>query len=121
MRLIVHENGDQEVVGLTPAETAELEQMAIVTPPPDWAGLLKDLRGSEPWAKSFAAASTSIAANSAWTLLYGTLTGTRHLPDLMFAIGALRSAMVATEGGDFTEAEVNTINAIMTSRGFPAL
>lgn len=99
----------------------------VVFPPfipigPDWAGLLSDLRGSEVWAKSFVAASTSIAANSAWTLLYSTLTGTnRHFPDLMFSIGALRNAMAATEGGDFTADQVATINTIMTNRGFPEI
>ena len=89
---------------------------------PDWSGLLSDLRGSDVWEKTFRAASSSSAANAAWTLLYGTLTGTnRYLPDLMFSIGALRSAMAATEGGDFTEAQVSTINAIMSDRGFPSI
>lgn len=95
----------------------------IVIPPigPNWAGLLSDLRGSEAWAKSFGAASVSIAANSAWTLLYGTVTNTKHLPDLMFSIGALRSAMASSEVGDFTDSEIDSINAIMTDRGFPEI
>ena len=89
---------------------------------PNWSGLLSDLRGSEVWEKSFIAASTSIAANAAWTLLCSTLTGTNmHLPDLMFSIGALRVAMINTEGGDFTADQVATINTIMADRGFPEI
>lgn len=89
---------------------------------PNWSGLLSDLRGSEVWEKSFIAASTSIAANAAWTLLCSTLTGTnRHLPDLMFSIGALRAAMINSEVGDFTADQVATINTIMVDRGFPEI
>lgn len=100
-----------------------LPQITFITPyVPDWSGLLSDLTGSEVWAKSFVAASTSLPANAAWTILCGTLTGiNRSVPTLMFAIGALRAAMVNTEDGDFTEAQVNTINEIMADRGFPAI
>lgn len=123
-------NGSLELIPTKPdgayqwdgSEWVEIPTVTFITQyGPDWSGLLSDLRGSEAWAKSFMAASTSIAANAAWTLLYGTVTNTKHLPDLMFAIGALRIAMVDTEGGDFTEAQVNTINAIMADRGFPSI
>ena len=54
---------------------------------PDWSGLLSDLRGSEVWAKSFVAASNSLAANTAWTLLCSTLTGiSRSVPDLLWLL-----------------------------------
>jgi hypothetical protein len=69
---------------------------------PDWDGLVSNLRSSDIWEKSFKAASMSIAANSAWTLLYGTLTSTKHLQDLIFAITALRSAMAMTDEGDLS-------------------
>jgi hypothetical protein len=88
---------------------------------PDWDGLASDLRSSDIWAKSFKAASISIVANSAWTLLYGTLTSTKHLQDLMFAITALRSAMAMTDEGDFTKSQIKELNKIMESRGFPKI
>lgn len=88
---------------------------------PDWVGLISDLRGSQIWVKSFEAASTSIAANSAWTLLYGTLTTTNNLDDLAFSISSLRSAMKLTDGGDFTKAQLKSLNKMMTDRGFPEI
>ena len=115
-------DGDYQWNGL---EWVEIPPI-VFTPPspigPDWDGLLSDLRGSEVWAKSFVAASTSIAANSAWTLLCSTLMGTnKHVPDLIFAIGALRAAMAATDDGDYTKTQVTAINKIMIDRGFPKI
>lgn len=89
---------------------------------PNWEGLLSDLRCSEVWAKSFVAASSSLPANAAWTVLYSTLTGiSRSLPDLMYAVGALRLAMIASGEGDFTDDQVVIINTIMINRGFPKI
>lgn len=113
--------GDYQWDGSEWVEIPPIDLTFITQYGPDWSGLLSDLRGSEVWEKSFIATSTSIAANSAWTLLYGTVTNTKHLPDLMFSIGALRNAMVNTEGGDFTADQVATINTIMTNRGFPTI
>lgn len=83
----------------------------------DWDGLLADLRGTELWRRTFEAASTSIAANAAWTVLQNTLTSTRHPEDFEFAIGALRSAMAAGNG-DFTQNQVETLNRLLSDRSF---
>lgn len=83
----------------------------------DWDGLLGDLRGSDIWRRSFEAASTSIAANAAWTLLQSTLVSTRHPDDFKFAIEALRQAMRASTG-DFTKSQVVDLNEILSKRNF---
>jgi hypothetical protein len=93
-------------------------QEVIASQASDWEGLLSDLRSSVFWQKAFQAASTSLPANAAWTVLQSSLTATRHSEDFEFAIGALRRAMAAGDGGDFTQNQIKMLNKMLADRGF---
>lgn len=85
----------------------------------NWDGLLTELRGSAFFAKCFGAAERTLKANAAWTLLYGTLTRTHHLEDLMFSLFKMREAMSGIAAiGDFTDEEIEQVNKILTESGF---
>lgn len=57
-----------------------------------WRSLLDKLRGSDVWEAAFTASFKSLRAQSAWTLLYGTITSTNNIQDLAFAVSALIDA-----------------------------
>ncbi len=85
----------------------------------NWNALLAEMRGSLFFAKCFNAAERTLKANAAWTLLYGTLTRTNDLNDLMFSLIKMREAMSGIAAiGDFTIAEIDQINQILTQSGF---
>lgn len=88
-------------------------------PTANWEGLIAALRGTPIWAKTFSAAGRTVKANAAWTLLYGTLTATRNLEDLQFAIAEMRGAMRGVSAiGDFTPEELATLNQLLQDHGF---
>lgn len=71
-----------------------IDVSAIVSLNP-WQTLLDKLRGSEVWEAAFSASVKSLRAQSAWTILYGTITSTNNLQDLAFSLGALIDAAPA--------------------------
>jgi hypothetical protein len=85
----------------------------------NWNGLLMALRGSSFFAKCFESAERTLKANAAWTLLYGTLTRTHNLEDLMFSLFKMREAMRGIAAiGDFTPGEIEQMNQILEANGF---
>jgi hypothetical protein len=65
---------------------------------PDWEGFANALRGGPIWAKFYNAGTKDLRCNLAGTLLLNTLTGTRNLADLEFAIAELLAAMDEAAG-----------------------
>lgn len=86
-------------------------------PEPDWS-LAGHLRGSQIFAKSFAAASEVLPASTAFNLLLSSLQW-QNLNDLRFAFNALRAAMPSTTAGDFTVEELQTVSDLLTQHNFP--
>lgn len=85
--------------------------VAPVIPEPtivlNWTGLVAGLRGSMVWGKVFEASTRTLKAQSAFTLLYGTLTAVHNLDDLRLAIALIREAMRGIGAiGDFTADEL---------------
>lgn len=86
--------------------------------PANWQGLENMLRASAIWQKAFEVSMLSLPAQSATTLLLSTITSTRNLQDLEFAIGFLRQQMQALPVGDFTTQEITLMNQALEANGF---
>ena len=81
---------------------------------PDWTGFAEALRGGPIWAKFYTAGTKDLRANLAGTLLLTTLTGTRNLADLEFAIAELLEAMDAAAGvTTLTANQKSTLNGLL--------
>lgn len=93
--------GDLPWIELSQAEYEAALAATILPPPPqppeqpeeNWAGLESELRNSPVWARAFDAASRSVRANAAFTLVLTTLTTTHSLTDLRFGWEQLRACM----------------------------
>lgn len=86
---------------------------------PNWKQLENSLRNTPLWAKVFQASTLSLKAQSAYNLLYGSLTTTHNLDDFRFSITFLRASMSEiVEIGDFTTEEISTINALLFNSNF---
>lgn len=84
----------------------------------NWQGLENSLRASPIWQKCFEVSMLSLPAQSATTLLLSTITSTRNLQDLEFAIGFLRQQMQTLPVGDFTTQEITLMNQALEANGF---
>lgn len=82
---------------------------------PDWDGFAAELRGGAIWAKFWAAGKANLECNLAATLLLGTITGTRNIADLNFALSELIAAMDAASG--ITGLTANQKQALSDLRG----
>lgn len=86
---------------------------------PNWLGLVAALRNSAIWAKVFDAASRTLKAQNAFTLLYGTLITVHNLDDLRLAIYLVREAMRGISAiGDFSADELAWIGDRLSENGF---
>jgi hypothetical protein len=85
----------------------------------DWAAFAQRLKGSEAWARVYAASSRTLRANSAFTLLLNTITSGFDTETLAFAIAQIRGAMDDIKTiGDFSESEIDSINEALSLSGF---
>lgn len=110
------------------AEAATVEQRAAAQailddwtdpPEPDWGKLEDSFRGTPLMGRCFVAAGKDLACNAAFTLLYGSITQTRKMPDFIWSLAQLRAAMIANpEIGDFTPAEKSEINTVLEAANF---
>ena len=88
---------------------------------PDWDGFAAALRGGPIWAKFYAAGTKDLRANLAGTLLLNTLTGTRNLADLEFAIAELLAAMAAASGvTELTANQKTTLDGLLVEHRLKA-
>lgn len=86
---------------------------------PNWQALHDALENTPMWARVFGAAGRTIKANAAFTLLLNTITVTRKLPTLEYAIAEMRDALRGIEKiGDFDEAEIASLNELLETTGF---
>ena len=88
---------------------------------PDWEGFAAALRGGPIWAKFYTAGTKDLRCNLAGTLLLNTLTGTRNLADLEFAIAELLAAMAAASGvTELTTNQKNTLDGLLVEHRLKA-
>lgn len=89
------------------------------TPANNWPQLEALLMESAPWDRVYQASGRTIKSSAAFTLLLNTITVSRRLPTLEFAIGEMRSAMAGLTGiGDFTAEEIAEINGYLEAAKF---
>lgn len=89
------------------------------TPANNWPKLEALLMESAPWDRVYQASGRTIKSSAAFTLLLNTITVSRRLQTLEFAIGEMRSAMAGLTGiGDFTAEEIAEINGYLEAAKF---
>lgn len=96
-----------------------LPQSQAVIEVNNWDKLLKKLRSTPIWAKTYEASTKTIKANSAFTVLYGTLTSAHDEADLVWSFAQMREAMAGIAAiGDYTAEEIAQINQWLSDSGF---
>jgi hypothetical protein len=85
----------------------------------NWAGLFLSLHHTPMWERAYEASGRTLKANRAFTLLLNTLTVTRSIELLSFAIADLREAMAGISTiGDFSESEITLVNELLQAHNF---
>lgn len=85
----------------------------------DWKSLQVQLTGSEYFQKAYTASTTSLQANSAFTLLLSTIISGHDLNTFIFALSQLRLAMKSLPTiGDFAVDEITNFAQILNNCGF---
>lgn len=83
--------------------------------PPDWTGLLDEVRGTPTFAKVYTSSKDSLPVNVAYTLLLATLTSNNpHINDLAFALYDLKANML-----NLTSKDIEFINQVLAKYHFP--
>ena len=85
---------------------------------PNWNMLITSLQNTPEWGRAYTAAEKTLKANASFTTLMSALT-MEDEATLQFALTKLREAMEGITGlGDFTPAEVQSINQKLKAAGF---